>query len=57
MNGECKSGKKKSHLFIGRFNNSGLNNDAYLDVGKGGDDGIHPQRGLSVCRRFVVERK
>eukprot|EP01084_Bolivina_argentea_P049422 90899_1 len=41
------------HLYIGRFNMSGLNNDAYLDVG--GNDCRFHLRGLSVCKRFMVE--
>eukprot|EP01084_Bolivina_argentea_P017360 32435_1 len=36
------------HLYIGRFNTSGLNNDAYLDVG--GNDCRFHLRGLSVCK-------
>jgi len=43
----------KSHLYIGRFIQSGLNNDAYLDIG--GDNDQHEKRGLGVCRRFFVE--
>ena len=46
-----KCGGSQSHLFIGRFNMSGLNNDAYIDMG--GDLCKHPLRGLSACRRFV----
>ena len=45
-------GQTTSHLFVGRFNLSGLNNDAYLDVG--GDHCKHDLRGLSLCRRFAV---
>jgi len=40
------------HLFMGRFNMSGLNNDAYLDVG--GDGNRFHLRGLSVCKRYVL---
>lgn len=46
-------GQPTSHLFIGRFNMSGLNNDAYLDVG--GDECRHHLRGLSLCRRFEMD--
>eukprot|EP00483_Globobulimina_turgida_P000995 UN00997 len=50
-NSKCSTGRTPNHLFIGRFNMSGLNNDAYLDVG--GDEGRFHLRGLSVCKRFI----